>query len=61
MAMCTVYKWMKTIPYEPIEQEARTAVGFTHLDGVILVRSSPIVLMTRRPQIHSPNEMPTPP
>lgn len=33
----------------------------TYVDGVILDRSSPMVLITRRPQIHSPNEMPTPP
>ena len=32
-----------------------------YLDGVILVRSSPIVLMTRRPRIHRPREIPTPP
>lgn len=32
-----------------------------NLDGVILVRSSPSVLMTRRPRIHNPSEMPKPP
>jgi hypothetical protein len=33
----------------------------TYLDGVILVRSSPMVFMTRRPQVQRPREMPTPP
>ena len=32
-----------------------------YLDGVIFVRSSPIVRMTRRPQTHRPMEMPNPP
>ena len=31
----------------------------TDLEGVSWVRSSPMVLMTRRPQTHRPTEMPT--
>ena len=31
------------------------------LDAVSLVRSSPMVLMTRRPQTHRPTAMPKPP
>lgn len=33
----------------------------TDLEGVILVRSSPSVFMTRLPRTHSPREIPTPP
>jgi len=33
----------------------------TYLDGVILERSSPIVLMTLRPHTQSPILIPTPP
>lgn len=33
----------------------------SHLEGVILARSSPTVSMTRLPHIQSPMEMPTPP
>lgn len=33
----------------------------TNLDGVIFVKSSPIVRMTRRPQTQRPTEIPRPP
>lgn len=33
----------------------------THVDGVILARSSPIVLMTLLPQTHRPMVIPRPP
>ena len=33
----------------------------TYLEGVILVKSFPIVSITRLPQIHNPNEIPIPP
>jgi hypothetical protein len=38
------------------------AISITNpLDGVILVKSSPTVLITRRPNIHRPSDIPTPP
>lgn len=33
----------------------------TYVDGVIFVRSLPIVSITRRPHNHKPTEMPIPP
>ena len=33
----------------------------TYLEAVTLLRSSPIVSMTRRPHTHSPTEIPRPP
>ena len=43
------------------EKKENVSLQVTYLDGVILVKSSPIVLMTRRPQIHNPREIPHPP
>ena len=35
--------------------------SIVYLDGVILVRSSPIVFITLRPSTHNPTDMPAPP
>lgn len=46
------------------EEETTTLVqlsGGCYLEGVMGVRSRPIVWMTRRPHTHSPAQMPTPP
>lgn len=40
---------------------AGSAVWGRYLDGVIGVRSRPMVWMTLRPHTHSPAQMPTPP
>lgn len=35
--------------------------GSSHVDGVIFVKSSPIVSITRLPHTHNPREIPQPP
>lgn len=47
--------------YPPNVYNTEQNIKMFYLDGVILVKSSPIVFITLRPQIHKPIAMPNPP